>query len=278
MSHPSVFIVRFLLEKINIVSQKWTKISHSEQKGDLYMFELKGKKVLVTGATQGIGFDIAKVLSEFGALVYVNGCTSEEKTKNASAKIPGSIPVTCDLALKDCAEKLFAVTGPLDILILNASVQIRKNWLEITDEEFDKQMNVNFRSSLKLIQKYAPYMAERNYGRIITIGSVQQKKPHKDMLVYAASKMAQLGMVKNLALQLAPYGITVNNVAPGVIETPRNYDALSDKEYAKKVIDSIPLGYAGAPKDISSPVLLLCSEEGGYITGEDIFVDGGMGL
>ena len=242
------------------------------------MFDLKGKKALVTGATQGIGFDIAKLLAEKGATVYVNGCTSEEKTKNAADRIPGSIPVTCDLSQKDCAEKIFDITGPLDILILNASVQIRKNWLEITDEEFDKQMNVNFRSSLKLIQKYAPDMIEKKYGRIITIGSVQQKKPHKDMLVYAASKMAQLSMVKNLSVQLAPYGITVNNVAPGVIETPRNYDALSDREYAKKVLDSIPLGYAGVPSDISSLVLLLSCEEGRYITGEDIFIDGGMGL
>ena len=85
-------------------------------------------------------------------------------------------------------------------------------------------------------------------------------------------------MARNLAKQLAPFGITVNNVAPGVIETPRNFDALSDKEYAKQVINGIPAGYAGQPQDCAGLVLLLCSEEGRYMTGEDIYMDGGMKL
>jgi NAD(P)-dependent dehydrogenase (short-subunit alcohol dehydrogenase family) len=137
---------------------------------------------------------------------------------------------------------------------------------------------VNFKASLKLIQKYAPYMQRQKWGRIITVGSVQQRKPHKDMVVYAATKSAQENMARNLAKQLAPFGITVNNVAPGVIETPRNFDALSDKEYAKQVINGIPAGYAGQPQDCAGLVLLLCSEEGRYMTGEDIYMDGGMKL
>jgi NAD(P)-dependent dehydrogenase (short-subunit alcohol dehydrogenase family) len=121
-------------------------------------------------------------------------------------------------------------------------------------------------------------MQKQAWGRIITVGSVQQRKPHKDMLVYAASKAAQENMVRNLAKQLAPCGVTVNNVAPGVIETPRNSEALSDKEYAKQVLNGIPVGYAGAPQDCNGLILMLCSDAGRYITGADILIDGGMSL
>lgn len=242
------------------------------------MFDLNGKKALVTGSTQGIGFAIAKCLSDFGATVYVNGASSQEKTQMAAQQIPGSIPVCCDLSSSDCAEKLYAATGDVDILVLNASVQYRKAWDEITDEEFDKQIAVNLKASLKLIQKYVPYMKQQGKGRIVTIGSVQQVRPHKDMLVYAASKAAQCSMVTNLAKQLAPFGITVNNVAPGVIDTPRNSEALSDDAYRRKVLDGIPAGYAGTPEDCAAQVLLLCSDESRYITGENIYIDGGMKL
>jgi len=242
------------------------------------MFNLKGKKALVTGSTQGIGFAIAKCLSDHGAEVFVNGAFSEDKVKNAAEKIENATPVCVDLSKKDCAEKMHEITGDVDILVLNASVQVRKTWDEITDEEFDLQMNTNFRASVKLIQKYAPNMIKNKWGRIITIGSVQQYKPHKDMLIYAASKAAQMNMVENLAKQFAQFGVTVNNVAPGVITTPRNEDALSDKEYAKKVLEGIPSGYAGDSEDCCGGVLLLCSDAGRYITGENLVIDGGMKL
>lgn len=241
------------------------------------MFDLHKKKVLITGSTQGIGFAIAKCLSEAGATVFING-TNEEKAKRAADQIEGAQTAVCDLSLPDCADRLYKMTGDVDILILNASIQYRRAWGEITDEEFDKQIAVNFKASLKLIQKYAPYMQKQAWGRIITVGSVQQQKPHKDMLVYAASKAAQENMVRNLAKQLAPCGVTVNNVAPGVIETPRNSEALSDKEYAKQVLNGIPVGYAGAPQDCNGLILMLCSDAGRYITGADILIDGGMSL
>lgn len=241
------------------------------------MFDLHGKKALITGSTQGIGFAIAKSLADTGATVFLNGI-NEEKAKRAVAQIEGAQLAICDLSLPNCAEILYEKTKDVDILILNASVQYRNSWDKITDEEFDKQIDVNLKASLKLIQKYAPYMQKQKWGRIITIGSVQQRKPHKDMLIYAAAKSAQENMVRNLAKQLAPYSITVNNVAPGVIETPRNYDALADEEYAKQVMLGIPSGYAGQPNDCSGLVLLLCSEESRYMTGEDIYIDGGMKL
>ncbi len=245
---------------------------------NMKMFDLTGKKALVTGSTQGIGFAIAEILAQNGAKVFVNGASSEEKTKNAAKKIDGAVPVFVDLSESNCAEKMYEITGDVDILVLGVSIQYRSAWDKITEEEFDKQIATNLKASLKLIQKYVPYMKEQNWGRVVTIGSVQQSKPHKDMLIYASIKSAQVNMVTNLAKQLAPFGITVNNVAPGVIETPRNKDALSDDEYAKRVLESIPCGYIGEPVDCAPQVLLLCSQEGRYITGQDIFIDGGMKL
>lgn len=242
------------------------------------MFDFTEKKALVTGATQGIGFAAAKALAEQGATVFVNGATSLEKCKAAAEKIPNSIPVLCDLSAENCADTLYAATGDVDILILNASVQYRHEWQTLPREELEKQVRVNFESSFCLIQKYAPAMMAKRFGRIITVGSVQQYKPHVQMPIYAATKCAQMSLVQNFALQLAPFGITVNNLAPGVIATPRNDGALSDPTYAKQVYSKIPAGFAGTPEDCAAAFLLLASEEGRYINGIDLIVDGGMHL
>ena len=242
------------------------------------MFEVSGKKVLVTGSTQGIGRAIATEFARQSAKVFVHG-SGKEKTERAAGEIGmGVQPVFADLSEDDCAGRLYAQSGDVDILILNASVQFRKPWDEITQEEFAIQMNVNFRSSLALIQKYVPYMRQNHWGRIITVGSVQQFVPHKDMLVYASSKEAQYSMVKNLAKQIAPDAVTVNNIAPGVIATPRNADVMKDAAYTKRMLEKIPLGYAGLAEDCVGAVILLASEAGRYITGANINIDGGMSL
>lgn len=242
------------------------------------MFDLKGKKALVTGSTQGIGLAIAKCLSEQGAAVYINGASSYEKCQKAAKGLSGAEIAFCSLLDADCADQLYEITGGVDILVLNASIQYRKAWDRVNSGEFDEQMKVNFKSNLELIQRYVPCMKKQQWGRILTIGSVQQYKPHKDMIVYAAAKCAQISMVENLAKQLAPYGITVNNLAPGVIDTPRNTETLADKEYEKKVLAGIPCGYPGSAEDCAAGALLLCSEEGRYITGTDLIIDGGMHL
>lgn len=243
------------------------------------MFDLTGKKALITGSTQGIGKAIAKCFADYGAQVFVHGATSAEKCKKATEEIGGDTKIAiADLSLDNCAKLLYEQTGDVDILVLNASVQYRKAWDQITAEEFDKQVRVNLKSSLELIQTYAPYMKKQAYGRIVTVGSVQQYKPHKDMAVYAATKSAQFSLVINLAKQLAPDGITINNISPGVIATPRNEDALSDSEYRKLILAGIPMQYAGTAEDCTGAVLLLCSNAGRYITGTDIIVDGGMHL
>lgn len=242
------------------------------------MFDLTGKTALVTGATQGIGFAIAKTLAEHGAKVFVNGATSEEKCKEASEKIKNSVPMRADLTKRDELHTLYETTGGVDILVLNASIQYKKKWDEFTDEEFDVQIDCNLKSAYYLIKKYAPHMCEQKWGRIVTIGSVNQYNNHPELSVYGVTKAAQKKLVENIAPYIAPFGVTINNIAPGAINTPRNAQALSDAEFNKKIIGSIPAGYIGEPSDIAPSALLLCSDEGRYITGAEIVIDGGMRL
>lgn len=250
------------------------------------LFDLTSKRALVTGSGQGIGRAIAMALAESGADVMVHcagNVVKAESTLREIASLGGKHGLTVgDLADPGAVKKIHAETvaalGGVDILVLNASVQIRKPWPEITVEEYRRQIDVNFGASLWLIQRFAPAMQSRNWGRILTIGSVQQARPHPEMAVYSASKSALVNLVHSLAPQLGPAGVTINNLAPGAISTGRNEQVLADEHYRKKVESKIPLGFVGEPIDCAGMALLLCSEAGRYVTGQDIFVDGGMSL
>ena len=242
------------------------------------MFDLTGKTALVTGSIQGIGLAIAKCLSEHGAKVFVHDASNMEKCKKASEQIKNSVPVCGDFLEQDYVDKLYNQTGDVDILVLNASIQYKRKWDEFTIEEYDIQMNCNVKSSYLLTTKYSKAMKEKGWGRIVTVGSVNQYNQHPELSLYGVSKTAQKKMTENFAPILAPFGITINNIAPGAINTPRNKEALSDGAFKKKIEDSIPCGFIGEPQDIAPAVLLLCSDEGRYITGSEIKIDGGMSL
>ena len=240
------------------------------------------KTAFITGSSRGIGRAIAKRLACDGFNVIIHGVTESEKLKELKREIEeeGGAAEIAAANLCDLTEtmKLAEAVSNVDVLVLNASVQYRTPWQEITLGACYDQLNCNFVSSLALIQMAVQHMKDAGCGRIITVGSVQEAKPHPDMLVYSASKAAQTNMVRSLSLQLAKDGITVNNVAPGVIYTDRNVEALSDPDYAKKVTNSIPVGFYGEPEDCAGIVSLLCSEEGRYITGQSIYVDGGKSV
>ena len=244
--------------------------------------EIIMKKVLVTGSSRGIGRAIALRLAKDGYFVFDHAAGNIEKAKETAeiiTKNGGKAEVvTADLCDIKQTQALANNVGDIDALILNASLQYRTPWAEISVDACYEQLNCNFVSSMLLIQSAVPNMKKNGWGRIVTIGSVQEAKPHPDMLVYSASKAAQTNMMQSLSLQLARDGITVNNVAPGVIYTDRNVKALSDPEYAKKVTDSIPAGFYGTPEDCAGIVSLLCSDEGRYITGQSIYVDGGKSV
>jgi len=247
------------------------------------MFELTGKTALVTGSSRGIGRAIAIDLAKCGADIYIHYVGNCESAINVQAEIIGlgrkCTIIQADLIQDDCAEKIFkGIEIGVDILVLNASIQYKKKWEDISVSDFNDQINCNLRASMLLMQKVVPYMKENKWGRIVTVGSVQEAKPHPDMLVYSASKAAQTIMMKSLAVQLAEYKITVNNVAPGVILTDRNAEVLSNEEYYKVVLSKIPVGFCGETADCVGLVQLLCTDMGRYITGQNIYIDGGMSV
>ena len=236
------------------------------------------KRALVTGSTQGIGKAIAERLVQSGFEVIVHCSTDTDKAERVRKEIGACKAVVCDLSDMEQVADLKEKTGGVDVLILNASVQFKQKWTDISDKEIEKQLNVNVVSSLKLMQTYFPDMKKKGFGRIITIGSVNQHKQHRELSFYAATKCAVMSLVKNIAKEAAPFGVTVNNVSPGAIATPRNENIYNDEEARRKVETSIPLGRFGTPKECAGIVTFLASEESAYITGADIAVDGGMSL
>ena len=236
------------------------------------------KSVLITGSTQGIGKALAMAFVKAGYHVCVHCSKDIEKAERVRKEIGAHQAVVCDLLNMDKVNGLYAKTGAVDCLILNASVQYKELWQEITDETFDKQFDVNVKSTLKLMQAYYPAMKEKGFGRIVTIGSVNQYRQHPELSVYSATKCAVMKLVEVIAKQVAPFGVTVNNVSPGAIATPRNESVYNDEEKRKAVEACIPMGRFGTPEDCVGAVLMLCGDQGAYITGVDINIDGGMKL
>lgn len=235
-------------------------------------------RVLITGSTQGIGKALAAAFVKSGYETIVHGSKDLEKAERVRKEIGAHKAVVCDFSNMDEVNGLYAQTGAVDCLILNASVQYKELWTEITDETFDKQFDINVKSTLKLMQAYYPKMKEKGFGRIVTIGSVNQYRNHPELSLYSATKCAVMKMVEVIAKQVAPFGVTVNNVSPGAIATPRNESVYNDEEKRKAVENSIPMGRFGTPEDCVGAVLMLCSDQGSYITGTDILIDGGMRL
>lgn len=248
------------------------------------MFSLRGRTALVTGSSRGIGKAIAQALAAAGATVIVHGSHVDDNLNETAREIRDAggvaFAVAADLgdeaAVRRLAQESIAATGQLDILVMNASVQSYQTLEEFTPSELLRQTTVNLQSSCLLMQAVLPGMKERRWGRLLAIGSVNQWKPSPKLAVYAAGKCALASLLMNCAREYAPYGITANNLAPGVITTDRNRDALQDETYKQKVLNMIPAGRFGTPQECAGLALLICSEAGSYLTGADIPLTGGM--
>ena len=249
-------------------------------------FSLAGRRALVTGSARGIGRAIARALAEYGATVAVHGVRASDALDQSLADVrtyaPQSVSVTGDLGDPGAADAIVAAAtaaiGAPDILIANASVQFRRPWLEIPEKEAWLQMQVNFHATFQLFQAVYPAMRAQRWGRLLSVGSVQEVRPHNEMPIYAASKAALENLVRNLAKQTGVDGVTVNNLCPGVFATDRNAEALNNPVYAEQVREKIPARDFAQPEDAAGTAVLLCSEAGRYITGMSIRIDGGMGI
>lgn len=246
-------------------------------------FRLHGRTALVTGARREIGRSIALTLAGAGARLAIHHAGTEEEARDAAAvvaeiKADGGEAMAFgqDFALDDAGidlAKAVSAWAPVDILVLNASIELPEDYRAITREHFDRQIAVNLRTTLELLQALVPPMGERGWGRVLSIGSVQQIRPHPQMLVYAGTKAAQLNWTLNLARQFGGQGVTVNNLAPGAILTARNRAQMVTEGEA--LTQRIPVGRLGRPDDLVGAALLLCSDAGAYINGVNLFVDGG---
>jgi glucose 1-dehydrogenase len=246
-------------------------------------FRLNGRTALVTGARREIGRAIALTLAGAGARVAVHHAGFPDEIADA-ANVVREIREAGgeaqafgqDFALDDAGARLAdAVTAwsPVDILVLNASIELPEDYQTISRDRFDRQIAVNLRTTLELLQRLVPPMAERGWGRVVTIGSVQQVRPHPKMMVYAGTKAAQLNWALHLAREFGGQGVTVNNLAPGAILTARNRAQMAVEGEA--LAARIPAGRVGTPDDLVGAALLLCSDAGRYINGQNLYVDGG---
>jgi 3-oxoacyl-[acyl-carrier protein] reductase len=244
------------------------------------MFDLTGKCALVTGASGGIGAEIARALHGQGATVALSG-TRKEALETLAAEL-GERAHVCpaDLAEPDAASALIAAAeaalGKVDILVNNAGLTKDGLALRMSDADWAKVLDVDLAAPFRLSRAALKFMLRRKAGRIINIGSVVGSTGNAGQANYAAAKAGLIGLTKALAQEVASRGITVNLVAPGFVATPMT-DALSDAQRAA-LAEKIPLGRLGAPKDIAASVVYLASDEAGWITGATLHINGGMAM
>ena len=247
------------------------------------MNALFGKTALVTGSSRGIGRATGLKLASLDAKVIFHGSKESEKLRSAVAEAGnGAEAVTADLSNMDEAKKLAEMLknrGLIpDILVLNASVQSYTGLANFDGGEFLRMFQTNVESSCILLQELLPEMRKKEFGRVIFVGSINGIRPASRLAVYGATKAALMNIAKTAALENAPYGITVNTILPGVIETDRNAAVLEDPVFAEKLRGQIPMHRFGSAEECGDLIAFLASDQASYITGNEISISGGWQL
>lgn len=240
------------------------------------MFDLTGRVALITGATGGIGLQIAKKMKQAGATVVVSGRNIAKMNAEFDDEY---IKIPCDLATDGGAVELIMETieraGKIDILINNAGITKDTLLMRMSDEQFEDVINTNLRSCFKMCRAAIIPMMKNRYGRIINMASIIGVIGGAGQANYAASKGGMIAMTKSIAAEVASRGITANAIAPGFIKTPMT-DVLPE-ELKKTYLSQIPAGRFGEPEDIANACVFLASEEASYINGQVLHINGGMG-
>ena len=257
-------------------------------------FSMKSRRALVTGGSISIGRAIALAFADAGADVAIHHSAAadaafgkqhaaNETAKRVAACGSRAFVIETDFAVAGEATRAVAAAsealGGVDVLVVCASIQYRVPFDDVTVEQIERQTRTNFYATVELLRAALPPMKARGWGRVLTIGSINQTRPEGELSIYAALKSAQHNLAINLAKQYAPYGVTINNLSPGLIATERNRWRREDADaWAAIERDSSPMARAGTPDEMAGAALLLCSDAGSFITGADLLATGGRHL
>jgi glucose 1-dehydrogenase len=246
---------------------------------------LEGKVAAITGGNQGIGLGIAQRFLQEGAAVsicYLSDKPGTERVVEGLRSGGGTaVAIQADVSKLADGQRFISETvsqlGELDILVNNAGVEKRANFWDVTEADYDLVLNVNLKGLFFVTQAMVRYLMQaKRPGKIINLSSVHEELPFPHFSSYCASKGGLKMITRNLSIELAPLGITINNIAPGAIETPINKNLLNDPVKLKGLLENIPLRRLGKPEDVASIAAFLASEESSYVTGTTFVVDGGL--
>jgi len=246
---------------------------------------LEGKVAVVTGSGSGIGQAIAERLAAEGASLVVDYRDHIEQAQQTQQKIAStggkSILVRADVSnladVVNLIDQAWQQLGSCDILVNNAGVEIHGDFLDVTEKDYDTVLDVNLKGAFFLTQAFVRRLRDaKKPGRVINISSVHEDMVFPHFSTYCASKGAMRMLMRDLAVELGPLGITVNNIAPGAINTPINKSLLADKPKLDALLANIPLGRLGKPEEVAGVAAFLASDDGAYVTGSTYFLDGGL--
>jgi glucose 1-dehydrogenase len=246
---------------------------------------LAGKVAIVTGSGSGIGQSIAIRLASEGASVVVNYRGKPDGANATKSQIEASggkaITVQADVSkltdIQNLIDQTYQQLGRGDILVNNAGIEKRADFWDVTEADYDAVLNVNLKGAFFLTQAFVRRLRDtKQPGRVINISSVHEDMVFPHFSTYSASKGAMRMLMRNLSVELGPLGITINNIAPGAINTPINASLLADKPKLDALLHNIPLGRLGTPTEIASLAAFLASDEAAYITGSTYVIDGGL--
>jgi gluconate 5-dehydrogenase len=247
------------------------------------MFRLDGKVTLITGSTRGLGWAMAEAMSGQGATVVVNGRSArdvDDRVADLSARGRSARGAACDVGELDAAramvDDIVAEHGRLDVLVNNAGLNARASLEEFTRDDWERVLRVNLDAPFVLSKAAARHMRSSGRGRIINTASIMGTVARPTIPAYVSSKGGIEAMTKALAVELAPFGITVNAIGPGYVATEMNTALVNDPDFNSMVCSRTPVGRWGDPAEIAAAAVFLASDEAAYVNGQTLIVDGGM--
>lgn len=246
---------------------------------------LKNKVALVTGSSQGIGRAVAVRLAQEGADIVIAGRVHDERIEQTEKLVRAEGRRACTVAgniqeIEVCRKMVsegVEQLGRIDFLVNNAGLERSSHFWETSEEEYDQTMDVNLKGAFFTTQAFVQHLRDTERpGKIVNVSSIHDELPFPCFTDYCMSKGGMKMMMRNLAIELAPLGITVNNISPGAIETPINRDLLDDPEQKKRLLKNIPLGRMGKPEEVAGVAAFLLSADADYMTGSTMYIDGGL--